>query len=133
MANNEIRRSRWIRATLGALIAGGMILVPPAGVAFAAPGANQGDNGNHGQGNNGNHGQDPGGGGPGGGDPGGGDPGGGDPGGGDPGGGDLGGGDPGGGDPGTPGDPGIIPASSDILPCAPELDPQTPCLALPQA
>lgn len=123
MANYEFARRSWVKLTIGALIATGMTLAPPAGIAAAAPGTNQGDNGSHGQGNsgdNGNHGQgnnghDPGGGGSG--------PGGG---------GDSGGGDPSApGDPQDPADPDAVAASSDILPCAPDLAVQTPCLEAP--
>lgn len=128
MANYQSTYSTLARTSLGAIVALSTVLVPPVGIAAAAPGSDQGDNGNHGQGNNsdnGNHGQGNNGHGPGngGGDPGGGDPGGGDPGGGggDPGGGDPGGGDPGGGggpgDPGDPGDPAMSTVSSDMLLC----------------
>ena len=130
MANYEITRQPWVKLTIGGIIVAGMTLASPAGLAVAAPGSNQGDNGNHGQGNsgdNGNHGQGNGGQGTGSGS-----------GGGDPGSGDPGAGDPGGGDPGTtpgrpedPGDPGVVAASSDILVCAPDLAVQTPCLDAP--
>ena len=56
MVTHETPRSRRLYSAFGALIAGVVLFAGPAGVAVAAPGGSQGNNGgngNHGQGNNG--------------------------------------------------------------------------------
>lgn len=42
-----------LRAAVGVLMATSVLMAGPGGIALAAPGTNNGDNGNHGQGNNG--------------------------------------------------------------------------------
>jgi len=100
MAKHQAPHLLRVRAVIGALIAGGMLFVGPAGIALAAPGGSEGNNGNHGQGNNGK-GQGNGGGGSGNDGGGSGNDGGGS---GNAGGGGNGGG--GSGSPGSPGNPG---------------------------
>jgi hypothetical protein len=116
MAKHQTPHSMRLRAAIGALIAGGMLLAGPACIGFAAPGTNNGDNGNHGNGNtghgNGNSGQGNGPGNPGGGS-----------------------GNPG--NPGTPTDPdgnvGNLSGTSDFLLCGLDNVVATSCAEDPEA
>jgi hypothetical protein len=53
MAMRQTTMSARVRVAVGALLAGGLFIAGPTGAVYAAPGSNNGDNGNHGAGNSG--------------------------------------------------------------------------------